>query len=463
MSRVSARGTVPVPSWFHHSAVLGLLAMGWPYNSKGTKMFSNRRSRVTLLGAATTVALVMTGCAPGTGESGGVTEVVLMSITEHTGIYTPLVESFNETHDDIQIRVDYAPQESYPQVLATRLQGNNAVDVFYGSSGTGDPKSLIPLGDAVLDLSDQPLAENVPPFAAPLYTADGKLYGWPLSIGGRIVAYSEKYTEAGLDVPETFDELIDQCGVAADLGKNLFGLGALGSSSGLLIQQIAATEVYGPNPEWDADRAAGATSFATDEGWQRTMAEFQEMIDAECFPPDAGASDNLSIYQKFTGSNIFAVGFVIDALYKVDAAIIAGGGRADSLQTYVFPPSDKGERVMALSSGDALAVNANSGNPEAALEVINWFAEVKQANAFAAATDTISNFASPDDPDSLPPVLLPVAEYIADPDKNRLVASAAWPAGVYQALLTYTQGLFTGQSTTQTVLEEMDKAWDANS
>ena len=58
-------------------------------------------------------------------------------------------------------------------------------------------------------------------------------------------------------------------------------------SPGNLVAMLAADAVYNSDPAWNAQRAAGKTSFVKSAAWRQVFAEALELKKANCFASDA--------------------------------------------------------------------------------------------------------------------------------------------------------------------------------
>lgn len=76
---------------------------------------------------------------------------------------------------------------------------------------------LMPLDDLIEKYSDQYDLDDIPAAAFDAATIDGKIYGIPWSNNTKHLVYrSDLFEQYGLEVPTTWDEIIDACGVLAD-------------------------------------------------------------------------------------------------------------------------------------------------------------------------------------------------------------------------------------------------------
>lgn len=198
----------------------------------------NRRTRATIIALAATTALALGACASTTpettppsegtdtttsapGEDGpddGPDEAVELTMwTGFTGgdrgAYEHLVETFNATHDHIQVTMEIQPWDTIAQKLPAAWATGQGPDI---ATPNFDPNiigqylatdSLLPLealgsGDGQID------ADNLAPAAIDAFTVDGALYAVPANMATLQLYYNkELFDAAGVDAPPgTVDE-----------------------------------------------------------------------------------------------------------------------------------------------------------------------------------------------------------------------------------------------------------------
>jgi len=419
-------------------------------------------SRYLFAGAIlVTTALAATGCSGSTEpDSSGPVELRMAVQAEVAGSFTATTAKYTEAHPDVTFQIDEVPVTTYGEVLRTQLLGGNAPDLFQVSGGSGLPESLIPFAEAgyLVPLTGTPAEELISDSARPLFEADGKVYAQPLDLQPWVnIVNDDAFAQAGLTSATDLADVLSNCEAASASGKSLFNLaGSAVTNLANAAVQIAASRVYVDEPDWNARRTAGEVTFAGDEGWERTLETIVELHDAGCLQPGVEAGTPADIAKQVSSGS--SVGFL-----SVGSTIgqIAGLNPAVTFSAQVFPGDESEDTRLSLSATGALAVNsaADSAAQAAALGFLAWLAEPVNSDAYAQLSGNISITATADS--ELPKQYAALAPYIADPELNEPVASAFWPnSEVYTSLGTGIQGLLTGQTTVEAVLETMDAAWD---
>jgi raffinose/stachyose/melibiose transport system substrate-binding protein len=134
-----------------------------------------------------------------------------------------IIARFNETHPNIQINFDPTNPPDYNATLRTQLEGGTGPDLMYLRS-FATSRQLFDEG-FLEPLADLPgLAENFSPEAqGPWATDDGAPYGLPMIAVSHGIYYNQDiFTELGLAVPQTWEELLAAAQTIQDAGYTPF-------------------------------------------------------------------------------------------------------------------------------------------------------------------------------------------------------------------------------------------------
>ncbi|MDA3846803.1 MAG: extracellular solute-binding protein [Vallitaleaceae bacterium] len=125
--------------------------------------------------------------------------------------------------EETGIQVDYQiiPSDQYFNVLLTKLNSNEALDIFMSQSGKFDIQSQLNITENGVPLTDEAWAADFDKLVAEQVSVDGVLYGQTVSDVYSVwsVAYNKKiYADLGLSVPKTYDEFKSNCQAILDSG-----------------------------------------------------------------------------------------------------------------------------------------------------------------------------------------------------------------------------------------------------
>ena len=446
-------------------------------------MIKSPRTAVRSAIAATAIAaaLVLSACssssdnastsAPasggGSGSAAASGEAVTITLGTQTaqggeGPYRPVVAAFEAENPNITVNLVETPTDSYAQVLRTQLQAGNAPDVFYGQPGAGNPNAILPSGEAgyATDLSSYSWATGaIPANSETLFTLDGKTYGVPVDLAPvSMIANLTAYKELGIEPATTLDEAYQQCATAKAAGKSLYMIAGAGPPNlGLFASQVAASLVYGADPDWNTKRANKEVTFADSKEWQATLQQVIDYKDKGCFPDGVEGAGFPELTNAITSGSSLGI-------FAPSGAVVDSKAAAPTQEfgAYVLPAATVADTRSILSTTNGLAVNAGSPNQEAALKLLEFFTEPTSQDLFAKSSGNVSLAATSST--GVPADLAGLGDFLTDESKHVPLPNLFWPnGGVYDALGTGVQGLLTGQATPEVVLEAMDAAWDQTS
>ncbi|MFD5214264.1 ABC transporter substrate-binding protein [Microbacterium sp. NPDC058345] len=425
-----------------------------------------RRRTAALIAIPAIGALALAGCSGGgaTEGGGGTGDSVEFSLTYATSNnlespFEALAKAYEDANPDVTITLNPVPNDTYGDTLRTQLQAGNASDVIQSEAGSGQTRSIIPLAEAgFLEPLGDSATELIPEGGESLFVVDGKTYGQPLVLQYTGLIYNQTTADgAGVDgFPEEWDEFIDLCTDMRDQGKTaLLVAGAAAPNAGMLAMNIAATRVYAENPDWNADRIAGDTTFTESDGWKDTFQAIIDLNDAGCIQDGAvGGGFDVLTNGITSGAGLGFFGPLASATELLQAA------PDQDFVAHAFPPAESGDQAFGVASPTySLSITEASDKKEAAQEFLEWVSEPEQAGLFAEVSGglPITGIADVDLSDT---VYAPVEDLLKNGEFTAL-PNQSWPtAAVYEALAKGVQGVLTGQSTVDSVLESLDAAWE---
>jgi raffinose/stachyose/melibiose transport system substrate-binding protein len=373
--------------------------------------------------------------------------------------FATLAAEYEKTHSGVTIKTNPIALNTYGSTITTQLQAGNGPDVFYINPGAGQTGSVGTLGEAgkLLDLTGKVDDSAVPDNAKASLSFDDKLVAVPVYLAPAGLIYSPDAAKGAgitLDATSTMQDVIAQCQKVADGGHAVFGLaGSMAPNTGIFTAEIAASTVYGPEPDWNEQKASGATTFADSQGWKDALETVKDLYDAKCFQ-DGAAGAGFDALTNGAGQGQFAA-FAAPGGAAKDIMDSTGG--AVTLQVQAMPAPEGYDTYLMAGTADAISVNKDSKNTALATDFVKWMSEPAQIKAMADAAGDIP--VGTTDASSLLPQYAPVADLISQ-GKVAQYPYIDWPNGeIYNALGTGVTGLLTGQMSVDDVLESLDKAW----
>lgn len=357
-----------------------------------------------------------------------------------------IVDDFNATHDDIQIEVEFVPNETAAQTLATQIAAGNAPDIIgpVGREGSnsfaGQYLDLDPLIESTgFDLSVYPDAQ-----VEAWRDTDGALRGLPFASFPSAIFYNtELFDAAGLPYPpaeygpdgtSVYGEGTEYEGVwdwnkVEEIGK-LLTIDSSGNNATEPGFDKDDTVQWGYVHQWTEPPMAQGTFFGAgkilqDDGtakipeqWIAEWSWYHAAKHESGFVPDQTELDS-----DLLAGNAFSSGRVAMAnthMWYV-CCVFDGDGNAETFWDLAAVPSYEGTVVSKLHA-DIFRIHKDTEVPDEAFEVLSYFQD-------DAALDLLTVYgAMPARPDIQ-------ADYFANLDEtftqgvnwNAIVAGGAYP------------------------------------
>lgn len=401
---------------------------------------------------ALTTTFLLVGCGGGGGDEGTLT---LAATSNEKAALDVVVPAFEEANPDINVEYTTSSLDEYQTTTRTQLSSGTASDIVFVWPGTGNPMTVDTVGGGgfVEDISDH--VGDLPEGVAQVMEVDGAVYGAPISFSGIGAIYNTTaMEEAGLTAPTTRTELFEFCQAAQDAGKTAFALGAQTNWVTQLVNYaLTPTLVYGSNPDFAQDMAAGEATFA-DSGWEDAMNQYQEMQEAGCFQDNPLGTDYERSLSMVAQGEALGVVQVNSAVPQISDQAPEG----TELNMMPLPATDDPEETrMAGAAGSAYAVNASSDNKENALKFIDFIQSPEGMNLYAETNAALP--AIPNEEFDAHPALTVLQEYQQE-GKTDPFMDQLWPnARVQQAHFAVVQELLGGQTSVEDALAQMDAAY----
>lgn len=294
--------------------------------------------------------------------------------------------------DDTKVPYDYAVEqlaEAYPNVeLNLIVQAQDDGQTLKTLAGTGQLPDIYQAStdlintfresEQIMVLND--VAESTG-FLDKLYDAnkdlayaeDGNIYAFPFSGQEYVLWYYNKalFADAGLEVPKTYDDLLNCIEVFKSKGITPLALfGQEGWNTAAAYDVVATRYAEGGIKALDE-----GTASITDEGYVNAAKKLEELVAAGLFQEDATTTNYDQASEKFLSGE--AAMFINGQWYIEDATAALG----DDVDWMFYPAADEAsyEAGKAVFSGggsaSGFAVNPDSENAELAAEVAEFITE----------------------------------------------------------------------------------------
>jgi raffinose/stachyose/melibiose transport system substrate-binding protein len=398
------------------------------------------------------------GTNAGSGSGGDSKTLTLASVDQ--GSVEDVVKAFEAANPGVKVNFTTSGADQYQQQIRTQLASGTAPDVMTVWPGNGNPGATYVLAKPgyLLDLSDQPWASKLPAGAKSVAQYNGKTYNAVFGLNGIGAVYNQQAMEkAGLTAPTTWTELLAFCKAAAAKGTPAFALGNQDNwVTQIVLYALAATTVYGPDPDFAKKMEAGQATFANSP-WTTAMAKYIEMDRTGCFQKNSlgtnyEASQDLAATGKTLG--IVQGNWIVALLKKKNPS--------GTFTLKALPAVDDTSKIiMPAAAGAGYGVNAKAKNKELALKFVNFVMSPAGMSVFNNKQGSLPSL--PNSGSQVDPALADVAKFIND-GRTVPFMDQLWPnAKVQQSMLSGLQEIFSGQSTPDKVLAKMDADYKAGS
>lgn len=397
-------------------------------------------------------------CSNGTAGSSGAPDTLRVAATAgDQAAMEAVVAAFKEQNPGVTVKAEYLDTEAYHATIRTQLSAGTAWDVMFVFPGNGNPSALQVLQPYgyLMDLSAEPWAAQMPEGLKPVTQMNGKTYLLPMAFTGIGAIYNQTALAAiGGHAPTTWTALLALCDAAKAKGKAAF---ALGNQTNWVTQLIdyalVATTVYATKPDFDQQMKAGTATFAH-SGWQTAMDKYLEMNKRGCFQKDPlGTSYEATETQVAKGE---AIGMVQGTWELGKLSKIAPAGTK-----FVMAPmpatDDAAQTKMPGAASGGPGINAKTKNVDLALDFVRFMARPEIMNKWASSGGSLPAF--PNDTFTSGPE---VAQFVEFQKTGRTVPfmDQLWPnPNVQNVHLAGVQNMFSGKSTPDQVLSQMDTAY----
>ncbi|MFE4468594.1 ABC transporter substrate-binding protein [Leifsonia sp. NPDC056824] len=422
----------------------------------------SRTARLAWLAIPVATGLLLAGCSS-SGTTGKEPQTITFAFgatnDQDKAAYEGLAKAFESENKGATVTTENLPTQSYGTTIATRVQGGNAPDTFYAEGGTGQSNSILPWAKSglVLPLDDASIKANIPDSAKSLYTYNGKIYGVPLGTQLNGVIYNDELAQSvgvKIDATTSLDDIIAQCSKARAAGKTIYGLaGSTFQNNGILAVALATSTVYGPNKNWNADRAKNKVTFAGTKGWTTALESIKKMYDAGCFQDGATSAGFDALTNGASSGKI--LGFFAPSA-AAQQIMQAAGGHVKLVALPVGAPQGT-KTYLSLSADQGVTASAKTKSPKLATDFLKYIVSDKGQAEYSKQVGTIPVNVSATS--TLLPQYAGIKDEMAKND-TRGYAPTEWPnAKIYTDLGNGVQGILTGQMTVKQVLQQMDTDW----
>jgi raffinose/stachyose/melibiose transport system substrate-binding protein len=317
-----------------------------------------------------------------------------------------LVDKFNAAHPNIKVERESISRDELNAVIKTRLQSNDAPDIFQYGTGPAFSGALANAGllRPIDDLYKR-FGWNIYPWAKAQVVYGGHTIGLPDQIETLGVYYNkDMFAKFGLQPPTTIEQLTADCAKIKAAGKICLDFANKDQWPGASMFSMAVAQTLGRKGLDDILRGSG--SWDTPQVTEAIRTIFTDFEKQGFYPP----SLNGIAYDD--ASSLF---------YAGKAAMLPTGSwlTAEVVQSakfdvgfIPFPSFGNGTPALASGIGDGWYISAKSKHPEAAAEFLKFWFSQPTGQTQLQAFNTVPAFPVDANGLNLPPLFAGIVDQI---------------------------------------------------
>jgi raffinose/stachyose/melibiose transport system substrate-binding protein len=303
-------------------------------------------------------------------------------------VYQEAIARFEEKNPNVTVNELLIPNDDYKQRVVVSMAGGNAPDVFT-SWGGGWLEEFVDSGK-VRDLTNEDIDyDSFVDVALANSTYDDKVYGLPLGIATYQFFYNKEiFAEHGLEVPETYDDLLNIIDVLKENDVYPIALANQPKWPGAFYLMYLTDRLGGENVFQDAYRRNGG-GF-DNEAYVQAGEYIQDLVDREAFNPgfngvpyDSGQGRQL-MYTGNAAMMLITTGFVNQVRDEFPEF-------EEKMGVFGFPAIESGSgdpTNIAAGVSPVWSISEDTEHPELTLELIKELTSVETAQGYLNKSGT---------------------------------------------------------------------------
>ncbi|WP_444684730.1 extracellular solute-binding protein [Alkalicoccus luteus] len=382
------------------------------------------------------------------------------SSPDHYRIVTEIIEEFEEMHPHVTVEMEVLENEQYKNKLQVVSSSNQLPDVgmtwpagFLEPYVNGD--LFAPLDDV---LEEDNMRDDFVAGTIEAYSVDDEAYALPLELNIAPVFYNQAiFDEYGVEVPETYDDLIEVIDTLSEGGMTPIALGNRDRWTGSLWYMYLADRIGGSEALNSAIDRSG--SF-TDERLVEAADRIQEMVDHDAFISGFNGLSDQEAKAEFMNGNaaMYLIGSWDLPNYTTNEEVPQEF--RDSIDFFKFPEVDGGDgdiNSWVGGPGVGLFVAENSDVKDEAKAFVKHFTEEWGKQSVEDAGVIPGTQVNTDEVD-LPDLFIDVLDELNNASDITLFADVQMSSGVAETHLNMIQSLFGEDVTPEEFAETHEEA-----
>ncbi|MFW5981674.1 MAG: extracellular solute-binding protein [Halanaerobiaceae bacterium] len=383
--------------------------------------------------------------------------------TESDPVSEPMTEAIARFEaDNPGVTIKHVPiqNDNYKTKLQTAMAADNEPDIFMTWGSSSLEKYVA--NDKVLDLSsylDEDWLENFTPAAMDLGIIDDKQYGIPVTnMATAVIWYrTDLFEDNGLEVPETYEELLEVGQVLKDNGITPFTLANKTMWTGSMYFVYLVDRIGGPEAFRDAVNRKGAFN---DEAFIEAGRVIQELVEKGYFTDGVNGMDEdtgqsrAMIYADRAA--MYLMGTWANGVFESENPEM----KENNISFFNFPAFEDGKgdpsNLIGTPGDNYYSVAASSDNKDLAVEFLKYISDNEFARDLVDAGNLPPFTGIKDEIED--PTIREVYGLFQNANNIQLWYDQALPQELATVHLNTTQALFGLTMTPEEAANEMEEA-----
>jgi len=407
--------------------------------------------------ATTAPASSDTGASPAAELEGKITFLHKYSDPRYAPYFDAVVADYMKLNPKVQIDVQAESDQGVKDKLRVLAASNSLPDVYF--SWAGDFTKKFVRGNLAKDLTGDVSGDwksSFTPAALDAYTYDGKLYGVPITLDAKYLAFNKQmFTDAGVTVPTTLEELLTACDAFKAKGvKEPITFGNVNGWPAIhFITQLNPYFVSAATLATDYDPATGAF---TDAGYQKALEAFGD-INTHCLTPGSNGITHEAAQAQFLAGK--SPMHYLEAV-EFFALTEKGGAPADLANNWDFiklpaPATPTGDAGYLTGAPDGFLVNPASAHVDIAVDFLKYLTNLDNSKKMVADLGWLSPVKGSATADNTFPQNVRVIDDIAAAKRMAIWLDTVTHIDVANAYLNGVQAMLDGTKTAAQVMDDV--------
>lgn len=374
--------------------------------------------------------------------------------------FDKVVADYVAAHPGVEIDHQAVGDQPIKDQLRVLTSANELPDIYF--AWPGDFANKFIRGGFAADLTPYldgtDWGKSFASSALGAYQYEGKNYGIPINLNGKVFAYStEAFTKAGVSVPTSLAELKSSCAALSKAGYTPIAFGnQYGWPAIHYITQLNAQFV--PADVRAKDYAPTGGDF-TDAGYEQALAAFKDLIDTCAKKGSNGISHETAQAELTNGKAAMQYLEVLEFVNLEDKTTVPEDfiGKWDQ---FVMPPVDgaAGNQTAITGAPDGFLVNAQSEHIDLAVDFLKFLTSKENAAEMTKVIGWPSPVEGATTAENASAATVKAVGEIQQASELAIWLDTIASAEVAQAYLSGVEGLLNGDETPASVMEKVRTA-----